>query len=140
MKPNHASTADGERRFFTRRDSPVLAGVPVRADDIAPTKGLHSIAILFRVLAGLLGTIIVLQVLNGVTAADMSYGVLIAEVIRLVIFAGLLWSAGDLADLFVTSHHDLRSIRIMLARLNHPGPAGSGADAEGVDRTDATGV
>jgi hypothetical protein len=97
---------------------PLIAGVPVRDDDIEPTRGLHSIAILFRVLAALLGVIIVLQVLNGLTSAvEISYGVLIAEVIRLVIFAGLLWGAGDLAVLFVKSHDDLRASRILLGRV-----------------------
>jgi hypothetical protein len=80
--------------------------------------GLHSVAILFRILAGLLGLIIVLQILNTVTSPlEFSYGALIAESLRLIIFAGLLWGAGELADLFVKSHHDLRSIRILLTRL-----------------------
>lgn len=127
-KPSNDSTLDAERRVLARRHHPVLAGVPVRADDIEPTRGLHSIAILFRVLAGLLGLIIVLQVANAATSADgVSYGALLAEVIRLAVFAGLLWAAGELADLFVRSHHDLRSIRILLARLNH---RASGGDAE----------
>ena len=133
-KPIHAGTADGERRFFTHRDRPVLAGVPVRADDIEPTTRLHSIAILFRVLAGLLAVIILLQMVNGLTAVDVSYGALLAEIIRLVIFTGLLWAAGDLADLFVTSHHDLRSIRILLARVNHQAPGGGVERDADIDR------
>ena len=122
---------DGERRFPVRDDRPRIVGMPVREDDIEPTRGLHSVAILFRILAGLLAIVIVLQILNAVTSpVDVSYGALIAEVIRLVIFAGLLWGAGELADLFVKSHHDLRSIRIMVARLkghqviNHEGHEG----------------
>ena len=118
-KPSNDSSLDAERRGVTPRHRPILAGVPVRADDIEPTRGLHSIAILFRVLAGLLGLIIVLQIANSVTSVErISYGMLLAELIRLAVFAGLLWAAGELADLFVTSHHDLRSIRILLARLN----------------------
>ena len=117
-----------ERRFMVRDSRPFIAGVPVREDDIEPTRGLHSVAILFRILAGLLAIVIILQILNAMTSpVEVSYGALIAEMIRLVIFAGLLWAAGDLADLFVKSHHDLRSMRIMLARLkshevtNHKG-------------------
>jgi len=117
--------------------------MPVRADDIEPVRGLHWVAKLFRVLAGLLAVIIVLQIVNGVTSTvDISYGVLIAEVIRLLVFAGLLWGAGDLADLFVQSHHDLRSARILLARLAHQEePANhTHPDAKGPGRThgDAT--
>ena len=129
------STGDAERRSPTRKGRPLLAGVPVRVDDIEPTRGLHSVAILFRLLAGLLGVIIVLQILNGLTSpVEISYGALIAEVIRMVIFAGLLWGAGGLADLFVTSHHDVRCIRITLARLLHQVES-SGAEPR-VDESD----
>jgi hypothetical protein len=132
-----SSARDAERRSSARPGRPLLAGVPVRVDDIEPTRGLHSVAILFRVLAGLLGVIIVLQILNGITSpVDVSYGVLIAEAIRLVIFAGLLWGAGGLADLFVTSHHDVRCIRITLARLLHQVEAGeSRGDASHAGRS-----
>jgi hypothetical protein len=118
---------DGERRFGSRHDGPVISGIPVREDDVESTRGLHSVAILFRVLAGLLAFIVVLEILNAVTSPVVVYGALLAEVIRLVILAGLLWGAGELADLFVQSHHDLRSVRITLARLqgqeaiNHKG-------------------
>lgn len=110
-----------ERRDFGSRDHPLMAGVHVRDGDVEPTRGLHSIAILFRVLAGLLGLIVVLQVLNTLTMTDgpVSFGILLTEVIRLVIFAGLLWGAGDLADLLVESHRDLRATRILLGRLVH---------------------
>ncbi len=91
----------------------------VRCNDIEPTRGLHSVAILFRVMSGLLGLLMVVQVVLGLTSAvGISYGVLFAEAIRLVIFAGLLWGAGDLADLFIKSHCDLRSTRILLARVS----------------------
>ena len=71
-------------------------------------------------MSGLLGLLVVLQVFSGLTGAvEISYGVLIAEAIRLVIFAGLLWGAGDLAGLFVQSHYDLRASRILLERLTH---------------------
>ena len=114
-KPDPA--ADVNRRAVDA-GRPLIAGVPVRDDDIETRRGLHSVAVLFRVLAALLGVIIVLQLLNGLTSAvEISYGVLLAEVIRLVIFAGLLWGAGDLADLFVKSHDDLRASRILLGRI-----------------------
>lgn len=97
-----------------------MAGVQVRDDDIDPARGLASVAILFRVLAIVLLVLMVLQVINGLSGTvDISYGVLIAEAMRLLIFAGLLWGAGGLADLFVKSHYDLRATRILLGRLNH---------------------
>jgi hypothetical protein len=110
------NSRDAERRALL--DSPTLGGVPVRDDDIETARGLHSIAKLFRGLAAILGLLIAVQIFNGVTSTvDISVGVLAAEVIRLVIFAGLLWGAGDLADLFVKSHYDLRASRILLGRL-----------------------
>ena len=47
----------------------------------------------------------------------MSVGVMFAEAVRLVIFAGLLWGAGDLGILWVKSHHDIRATRILTARI-----------------------
>src|SRR4051812_20346295 len=103
-------TRDAERRAWLQ--TPSLAGVPVRDDDIESATGLHSIAKLFRALALVLIVLIGVQIFNGVTSTvNLSYGVLAAEAIRLLIFAGLLWGAGDLADLFVKSHYDLRASR-----------------------------
>ncbi len=111
---------DAERRVVPLHGRPAVAGVPVRQDDIEPTTGLHWVAVLFRVLAGLLVLLMVVQVTLGLTSTvDLSFGVLFAEAIRLVIFACLLWGAGDLADLFVKSHCDLRASRILLGRLVH---------------------
>ena len=97
----------------------MLAGVPVREDDVEPARGLHWVAKLFRVLSGLLVALMIVQVVLGLTSTiEISYGMLGAEAVRLLIFAGLLWGAGDLADLFVQSHYDLRASRILLAQLN----------------------
>ena len=113
-KPNRT---DPDRRFLPQ-DGHSLAGVSVRDDDIELTRDLHWVAILFRVMAGLMLLLMAVQVVNGLTGTvEISYGVLIAEAVRLIIFAGLLWGAGDLADLFVKSHSDLRATRILLGRL-----------------------
>jgi hypothetical protein len=114
-KPNRT---DADRRVSPEGHE--LAGMPVRDDDIELTRGLYWVAILFRGMAGLLILLMVVQVANGLSSTvELSYGVLIAEAVRLVIFAGLLWGAGDLADLFVKSHYDLRATRILLGRLTH---------------------
>ncbi|MEX2272441.1 MAG: hypothetical protein WD690_13280 [Vicinamibacterales bacterium] len=106
------------RRDIEEQPSPKLNGVPVRDDDIEPTATLHWVAVLFRVMAGLLFLLMVMQVALGLTSAvAISYGVLFAEAVRLLIFAGLLWAVGGLADLFVKSHHDMRATRILLARI-----------------------
>src|SRR5437867_1311663 len=108
----HAAPTDADRRT-PPPPRPVIAGVPVREDDIEPTGGIHWIAILFRVLSGLLFLLMVVQVVFGLSSTvAISYGVLVAEAIRLTIFSGLLWAGGDLAHLFVNSHRDLRATRI----------------------------
>jgi hypothetical protein len=109
------STADKRR---DSQDRPMLAGVAVREDDIEPVKGIRAVAFLFRGMAILLLLLMVLQVAAGLTSAvPMSPGVLFAEAVRLVIFAGLLWGAGDLAVLWIKSHYDIRASRILLARM-----------------------
>lgn len=101
-------------------DRPLLAGIRVREDDIEPQKGLHYVAILFRGLAVLLLVLMVIQVVLGLgNPAPGAAGVLFGEAVRLLVFAGLLWGAGDLADLIVKSHHDLRAARILLARQSY---------------------
>src|SRR4051812_38574419 len=107
----------------TRRsadEQPQLAGLPVREDDIEPVKGLRTIAVIFRGMAILLLVLMVLQVIFAVTSTvPLSVGVVTADAVRLMIFAGLLWGAGDLAVLFVKSHYDLRATRILMARVAH---------------------
>jgi hypothetical protein len=110
--------SEAERRTVKPADRPILAGVQVRPEDIEPTHGIHWIAMLFRVMAALLLLLMVVQVFFGLTGAvEISYGVLFAEAIRLLIFAGLLWAGGAIADLYIKSHYDLRATRILVARL-----------------------
>lgn len=110
------STATEQRRHVD--DRPILAGVAVREEDIEPVKGIRAIALLFRGMAALLLLLMVLQVVFGLSSTvPISIGVLLAEAVRLVIFAGLLWGAGDLAALWVKSHHDIRATRILVARV-----------------------
>ena len=105
----------------TRHDSgerPSISGVVVREDDIESVKGIRTIARLFRGMAILLLLLAVLQVFFAVSSTvPLSIGVVAAEVVRLIIFAGLLWGAGDLAVLAIKSHHDLRATKILAARM-----------------------
>lgn len=114
-------TPEPNRRRVPKQEQvagPKLVGVPVRDDDIETTVSIHWVAILFRVMAGLLFLLMVMQIALGLTSTvEISYGVLFAEAVRLLIFAGLLWAAGALSDLFVKSHHDMRATRILLARI-----------------------
>jgi hypothetical protein len=99
---------------------PILAGVAVREEDIEPEKGIRAIALLFRGMAILLLFLMVVQVVLAVTSTvALSVGVVFADAVRLVIFAGLLWGGGNVAVLLIRSHYDLRATRILTARLVH---------------------
>lgn len=115
---SHLPPGARDRRVATSRARTRVGGVECRPEDAENTQALHSVAILLRVMSGLLLVLAAVQLFVGLTASvEISFGVLFGEVIRLVVFAGLLWAAGDLADLLIKSHYDLRGIRIMLARL-----------------------
>lgn len=110
-------------------DQPNIDGVPVREDDIEPVKGIRTVAVIFRGMAVILFLLMLLQVFFGVTSTvPLSPGVVIADAVRLIIYAGLLWGAGDLAVLFVKSHYDLRASRILLARVAYALQANGGTD------------
>lgn len=107
-----------DRRSSGQR--PTMAGIPVREDDIEAVRAIRLIALLFRGMAVLLLLLMVAQVFFGITSTvPLSPGVLFADAIRLVIFAGLLWGAGELAILWVKSHYDIRAQRILTARIEH---------------------
>ena len=122
MQTSHRQS--GSHRVTDQRGEeehrPNLAGIVVREDDIEQLKGIRAIAVLFRSMSVLLLLLMVLQVFFGITSTvPISIGVLFADAVRLVIFAGLLWGAGDLAVLWVKSHYDLRATRILTARLTY---------------------
>jgi hypothetical protein len=97
---------------------PNLSGVSVREEDIEPVKGIRAIALLFRGMAILLLILMGLQLFFALTSTvPISVGVVAAEAVRLIIFAGLLWGGGDLAVLWVKSHYDIRATRILTARI-----------------------
>src|SRR3954470_23293164 len=115
-----ASPRPVDGRSRQSKEQPNIDGVLVREDDIEPVKGLRTIAVIFRGLSVILLLLMVLQVFFAATSAvPLSPGVVVADAVRLIIFAGLLWGAGDLAVLFVKSHHDLRATRILMARVAH---------------------
>src|SRR5215218_8860507 len=118
MGPSGRSVVD-ERSPYVE-ELPNIDGVVVREQDIEPVKGLRTIAMIFRGLSVILLLLMVLQAFFAATSAvPLSAGVVVADAVRLIIFAGLLWGAGDLAVLFVKSHYDLRATRILMARVAH---------------------
>lgn len=128
-----------------RADEPAAAQAPpsarVRDEDLEPHEGLRYIAKLFKALALLLIFMLIAEVVIGLQQDGMAaLGALLIEATRLIVFAGFLWAAGDLAVMFVESNHDLRASRILLGRLNGKlermaPPAAPGEHVERAPRT-----
>jgi len=92
-----------------------IAGV--RASDIEPYIGLRYLSKLFRLMAVILLLVLVAEVAAGLLRqGTAAIATLLGEVSRLVVLAGLLWGAGDLAILLIDVGHDVRAARILLSR------------------------
>lgn len=89
----------------------------VRASDVEPYTGLGYLSKLFRLIAIFLVLLLILEVATGLyREGTSSLPTLLSEVSRLVVLAGLLWGAGDLAHLLIDVGHDVRAARILLGR------------------------
>jgi hypothetical protein len=116
MRETTATTTTTDRRLADER--PQIAGVVVRENDIETVKGIRAVALLFRGMAVLLLVLMAAQLFFGFTSTvPLSPGVILADAVRLIIFAGLLWGGGELAVLWVKSHYDIRAQRILTARI-----------------------
>ena len=90
----------------------------VRPDDLEPYVALSYIARLFKVLAVLMIIMLIGEVIIGIMTDGRAAIVnLIGEATRLLVLAGLLWAAGDLAILLIDVGHDMRVSRILLGRI-----------------------
>jgi hypothetical protein len=99
-----------------------MAGVEVREEDIEPQRGLHVTAIVFRVSAGVIFVLAIWQFAAwwlDRPPGGVGVGMLVGDTIRLIVFSGLLWAAGDLASLAIKTHYDVRAGRILLARQTY---------------------
>jgi hypothetical protein len=91
----------------------------VRAADIEPYIALRYIARLFKVLAVLILLMLVGEVVLGLLIdGRAALTTLLGEATRLLVLAGMLWAAGDIAVLMIDAGHDLRMARILLGRIN----------------------
>ena len=109
----------GDRGDDGARGDALPPTMDVREEDLEPHEGLRYIARLFKLLAVLL----VLLLVGEVVVALMRQGTaaipnLLIDGTRLVVWAGLMWGAGDLALMLIESNHDLRATRILVGRLN----------------------
>ena len=103
-----------------RRDEPREISGParVREEDLEPHEGLRYVAKLFKALAVLLVIMLIAEIIVGVQQdGPGAIATLLIEATRIIVFAGLLWGAGDLAIIMIESNHDLRATRILMGRL-----------------------
>jgi hypothetical protein len=91
----------------------------VRDEDLEPHAGLRYIARLFKVLSLLLILLLTAEIVIGIFRQGAT-GIpsLLVDATRLIVFAGLLWGAADIALMLIESNHDLRATRILVGRLN----------------------
>lgn len=114
----HAASAAGDRRTEGPQDE-TPTPMMVRDEDLEPHAGLRYIARLFKLLSILLLLLLVGEiVINLWRQGSDAIPLLLVEATRLIVFAGLLWGAADLALMLIESNHDLRATRILVGRLN----------------------
>jgi hypothetical protein len=111
------TTSEKRRTVEDEFDGPPEARV--REDDLEPHGGLRYVARLFKVLAILLGVMLIAEVVIGFTQQGSdAIGTLLVEATRTIVFGGLLWGIGDIALMLIESNHDLRATRILVGRVN----------------------
>lgn len=109
---------DDERRSDERAGGPA-PWMEVREEDLEPHAGLRYIARLFKVLSILLILVLIFEIVLGlVNEGAAAVPTLLVEATRLIVFAGFLWGAADIALMLIESNHDLRALRILVGRTN----------------------
>ena len=89
----------------------------VRAADLEPYIGLRYLSKLFRVMAIIIGLLLIAEVITGfVTQGSAAIPTLLGEASKLLVLAGLMWGIGDLAILLIDIGHDVRASRILIGR------------------------
>ena len=101
---------------------PQINGVEVREEDLEPQRGLRTMAWVFRSSAAIILLLALWQFASWLMdppPGGVGVGVLVGDTIRLIVFAALLFAAGNLAVLVIKIHYDVRAGRILLARQTH---------------------
>ncbi len=136
-EPNAPQPGADETRGAPRRDlsaeETLAASLGDREEDIEPYIGLRYLSRLFKLMAVILILLIVAEVITGLVAqGTAAIPVLLGEVSRLIVLAGLLWGTGDFAILIIDVGHDVRAARILLGRMAaHPRESRAGGEQRG---------
>ncbi len=90
----------------------------IRAEDTEPYVALQYVASLFKIAAMVVVVALAAEIVAGVALEGAGALLpLMAEVIRGVVLAAILWGAGDLTLLLIDVGHDVRAARVLLGRL-----------------------
>ena len=91
----------------------------IRAEDTEPYVALQYVARLFKISALVVVVALTAEIVAGVALEGAGALLpLIAELIRGVVLAAILWGASDLTLLFIDIGHDVRAARVLLGRLS----------------------
>ncbi|CAN5868792.1 hypothetical protein BH23GEM7_BH23GEM7_37870 [soil metagenome] len=91
----------------------------IRTEDTEPYIALQYVARLFKVAAMVVVVALAAEMVAGVALEGAGALIpLMAEVIRGVVLAAILWGAGDLTLLLIDVGHDVRAARVLLGRLS----------------------
>ena len=111
-----ATSGDVDHHRASAEPPPYMS---VRDEDLEPHAGLRYIARLFKLLSILLILLLIAEAVLGlIQQGQAAIPTLLVEATRLIVFAGLLWGAADMALMLIESNHDLRATRILVGRLN----------------------
>jgi hypothetical protein len=120
-EPEAAAAGEGDDR--DSRDPGAI-----RAEDTEPYLALQYVARLFKIAAMVVVVALTAEIVAGValegTGAILP---LLAEVIRGVVLAAILWGAGDLTMLLIDVGHDVRAARVLLGRISARNDAEAGS-------------
>jgi hypothetical protein len=113
---------EGSATIHREGERSLLAGVDVRSEDVEEQHGIHFAGVVFRVAAVVLVLLAIYQAydwLSDPPPGGAGTSVLIAETVRMLVIAMLLYGASELADLMVKNHYEHRASRILLARQTY---------------------
>lgn len=111
---------DADQRAERERDPGAI-----RAEDTEPYFALQYVARLFKIAAMVVLVALAAEIVAGVALEGAGAILpLLAELIRGIVLAAILWGAGDLTVLLIDVGHDVRAARVLLGRISARSGAG----------------